>query len=52
MAGRQLAWIRRADGNWIAIVTVSACSGSGLSEISMPLWLPPDELTVMEARTD
>lgn len=45
MPARQLAWIRRADGGWLAIVTVSASSGNGRSTVTMPLWLPPDELT-------
>jgi hypothetical protein len=46
MLARQLAWIRCADGGWVAIVVMSASSGNRLSTLSMPLWLPPDELTV------
>ena len=45
MPARQLAWIRHADGGWLAIVTMPASSGNGRSTVTMPLWLPPEGLT-------
>jgi hypothetical protein len=45
MRARQLAWIRRADGGWLAIVAMPASSANGRSTLTMQLWLPPDGLT-------
>jgi hypothetical protein len=51
MPARQLAWIRCADEGWVAILVMSASSGNGLSTLSMPLSLPPDELTPSSRRS-
>jgi hypothetical protein len=45
MPARQLAWIRRADGGWLAIVVMPASSANGRSTLTMQLWLSPDGLT-------
>lgn len=46
MPGHQTAWLRRADGGWLAAVTVRAASGNGLSRLTLQLWLLPDEISV------
>lgn len=45
MPARQIAWIRRADGGWLALVMMNASSANGRSTVTMQLWLPPDGLT-------
>jgi hypothetical protein len=45
MPARQLAWIRRADGGWLAIVVMPASSANGRSTLTIQLWLSPDGLT-------
>jgi hypothetical protein len=45
MPARQLAWIRRCDGSWLAMVMMEAGSGNGQSTLAMQLWLPSDGLT-------
>ena len=45
MPARQLAWIRRADGGWLAAVEMPARSANGRSSLSMELWLPPDAIS-------
>lgn len=42
MRGRQLAWVRRTTGGWLAVCEVVACSPNGRSHLTMQLWLPPD----------
>ncbi|MDH6244368.1 hypothetical protein [Mycobacterium sp. OTB74] len=41
MPARQLAWVRRADGSWIAVVELSVRSGNQQSSLTATLWLPP-----------
>ena len=41
MPGRQLAWVRRSDGSWIAVVELTAQSGNQRSSLTATLWLPP-----------
>lgn len=41
MPGRQLAWVRRADGSWVAVVELTAHSGNRRSSLTATLWLPP-----------
>ncbi|MEB3023010.1 MULTISPECIES: hypothetical protein [Mycolicibacter] len=45
MPGRQVAWLRRSDGGWIAVVLVEALSANRQSRVTMPLWLDPQLLT-------
>lgn len=37
--GRQIAWIRRSFGEWLALVCISVGSADGKSALTMPLWL-------------
>lgn len=46
MLARQVAWIRRADGGWLAVVEMPASSANGRSRVAMELWLPPEALAV------
>ena len=41
MPPRQVAWIRRANGDWLAVVLMPAGSANGQSSIMMQLWLEP-----------
>lgn len=45
MLARQVAWIRRSDGGWLAVVEMAANSANGRSRVVMQLWLPPEALT-------
>ncbi|SHV60566.1 Uncharacterised protein [Mycobacteroides abscessus subsp. abscessus] len=45
MPGRQLAWVRRCDGSWIAVVELTARSGNGRSSLTATLWLPPGAIS-------
>jgi len=45
MPGHQTAWLRRADGGWLAAVSVQAASGNNQSHITLQLWLLPDDIT-------
>lgn len=47
MPARQLAWIRRSDGGWIALVQLTAKSANRQSQLTMDLWLPPNAFTAM-----
>ncbi|ETA92307.1 hypothetical protein O982_23865 [Mycobacterium avium 10-5581] len=40
MTARQIAWIRRSDGGWLAAVEMPASSANGGSRITMKLWVP------------
>lgn len=46
LPGRQVAWLRRADGGWLAAVVVEVRSGNGKSRLRMHLWLAPDDLNI------
>lgn len=45
MDARQVAWVRRACGGWLAVVLVPAGSANGRSAVTMQLWVPPDVIT-------
>jgi hypothetical protein len=45
MLARQVAWIRRSDGGWLAVVEMAANSANGRSRVVMQLRLPPEALT-------
>ena len=45
MPARQVAWIRRSDGGWLAAVEMPACGANRRSRLAMQLWLPPEALT-------
>ncbi|MBE5477841.1 hypothetical protein E3G68_005174 [Mycobacteroides abscessus] len=46
MIGRQIAWLRRADGEWLACVQMPASSANKRSKLLMTLWLPPHAFAV------
>jgi hypothetical protein len=42
MPGRQVAWLRRADGGWLAVVLLAAASANNASQVTLQLWVEPD----------
>lgn len=52
MPARQVAWLRRSDGGWLAVVLMQAASSNQRSRITIPLWLDPrliaTDLSVIE----
>lgn len=48
MPGHQTAWLRRADGGWLAAVTIEAASGNNQSRITLQLWLLPEDIVAAE----
>jgi hypothetical protein len=45
MLARQIAWLRRSDGGWLAVVSMPASSANGKSSVVMQLWLDPGMIT-------
>ena len=45
MTARQVAWVRRSDGGFLAVVLLDAASANGHSAVTMQLWLGPDSFT-------
>lgn len=45
MPARQIAWIRRSDGGWLAVLQCTAASTNGYTELTMSLWLEPEAFT-------
>lgn len=45
MLGRQIAWVRRFDGGYFAVVEVVAGSANGRSWLTMQLWVEPDMIS-------
>lgn len=46
MVARQIAWLRRADGEWLGCLQMPASSANKRSKLLMTLWLPPHAFTV------
>lgn len=46
MEGQQVAWFRCHNGNYIAVVELTAHSANRRSEVDMQLWLPPNAFQV------
>jgi len=44
MEGTIRAWLRRADGGWIAWVLVPAASTNGVARLTLQLWVQPDAI--------
>lgn len=42
--GRQIAWIRRCDGGFWALVLIVAHSANGQSTLPMQLWVEPENI--------
>jgi hypothetical protein len=38
-----VAWVRRSDGGWLAVVLVPVTSGNERSRLVMPMWLGPKD---------
>ena len=45
MQARQVAWVRRSDGTWLAIALVSAGSSKGRVQVTLPMCLDPSQLS-------
>jgi len=45
MDARQIAWLRKSDGGWVAAVAMPVRSANGRSRLTMQLWLPADALS-------
>jgi hypothetical protein len=45
MAGRQVAWLRRSDGGWLALVLLPAASTNETARMTLQLWVEPDAIT-------
>lgn len=45
MEGTLRAWLRRADGGWIALVFVPAAAANGSARLTLQLWVDPTALT-------
>ena len=43
--GRQVAWLRRADGGWLALVLLPAASTNEAAHVTLQLWVEPDAIT-------
>ena len=48
MTGRQIAWVRRFDGGFLAVVEIVAGSANGRSAVTMQLWLEPHMITPVD----
>ncbi len=48
MPARQLAWLLRDDGTWLALVELEARSGNNRSRLSMQLWLLANDITTAD----
>ncbi|OBI29060.1 hypothetical protein A5710_22690 [Mycolicibacter sinensis] len=45
MQARQIAWARRADGGWLAILLVPASSSNGRVQITLPMCVDPTQVS-------
>jgi hypothetical protein len=45
MQARQIAWARRADGGWLAILLVPASSSNGRLQITLPMCVDPTQVS-------
>ena len=45
MPARQIAWLRKSDGGWVAAVAMPVRSANGRSRLTMQLWLPADAVS-------
>lgn len=52
MPARQIAWLRRSDGGWVAAVTMVAVSANRQSSLTMDLWLPSHAVAPLESSSD
>ena len=45
MPARQIAWLRKSDGGWVAALAMPVRSANGRSRLTMQLWLPADAIS-------
>ncbi|WP_246241439.1 hypothetical protein [Mycolicibacterium madagascariense] len=45
MPGHLIAWLRRSDGSWIAVVEVELFSANRRSRTTATLWLPAGDVS-------
>lgn len=45
MVARQVAWVKRASGGWLAVVLMPAASSNGRLRLTLPLCLDPSLIT-------
>ena len=48
MAARQLAWFRRSNGAWVAVVELDVSSPNQRSRATATLWLPAGDISPNE----
>ncbi|MDO2394798.1 hypothetical protein QRB38_13355 [Mycobacterium avium subsp. hominissuis] len=48
MEGTLRAWLRRADGGWLAWVCVPASSTNGVAQLPLQLWVEPEAITTTQ----
>ncbi|WP_235718646.1 MULTISPECIES: hypothetical protein [Mycolicibacterium] len=45
MPGRLIAWLRRSDGSWVAVVELELSSANQRSRATATLWLPAGDVS-------
>lgn len=45
MQARQVAWVKRADGGWMAVLLVPASSSNGRLRITLPMCVDPIQVS-------
>jgi hypothetical protein len=50
LPGRQVAWLRRADGGWLAVVLLPAASTNQATRVTLQLWVEPTAITTEAPR--
>ena len=45
MPGQLIAWLRRSDGSWVAVVELELSSANRCSRATATLWLPGGDVS-------
>lgn len=45
MPGHLIAWVRRSDGGWVAVVELEVSSANRRSRATATLWLPSGDVS-------
>ncbi len=48
MRGHLIAWLRRSDGGWVAVVELELSSANRRSRAAATLWLPAGDVSPVE----
>lgn len=48
MPGHLIAWLRRSDGGWVAVVELEVCSANERSRVTATLWVPASDVSPLE----